>query len=344
MNKDLLVIKFGTASITKANGEPDEVILAEIARQVSILHKTYLVVIVSSGAVGAGKHFINKYEGTISQRKAAAAIGNPILLKLYAEQFAKYGVIVAQSLCERTHFSNRQQFLQLKETYQELWKNNIIPIANENDVVSNRELKFSDNDELATLIAGGFGASILMLCTQSGGLLNAKGEIVKTVKKIDDKILNMVQKSKSALGLGGMASKLTFTNIATKLGIKVLIFGMKTANSIIEAANGNTGTSFLPNEVKLSAKNKWMASGGLSVGRIVLDAGASQAILNRKSLLTIGILSFEGDFESGEVVELLNEQELVIAVGKAKLSSNGLQENLKVPTTIFVHADDMVLL
>ncbi|MCP9769142.1 glutamate 5-kinase [Lacihabitans sp. LS3-19] len=344
MKRPLLVLKFGTASITKPSGEPDLAIIEEIARQVASLHNTYRIVIVSSGAVGAGKHFVQNYEGTISQKKAAAAIGNPLLLKMYDQAFEKFGIKVAQSLLERQHFANRQQFLQLKETYEELWKSNIIPIANENDVVSNRELKFSDNDELATLIAGGFGASNLMLCTASGGLLNKNGELVSTVMEIDEQILGMVSKSKTALGLGGMASKLTFTHLATKMGIQVMIFGMKVEDGIINALNQKSGTTFLSQKVKLSAKDKWIASGGLTVGRISIDDGASKALLNRKSLLAVGISHFEGEFEAGELVEIINENAQVLAIGQAKLSSVDLASSLKIQNLVFVHADDLVLI
>ena len=344
MKRPLLVLKFGTASITKPSGEPDVEIIDEIARQTAILHKKYRVIIVSSGAVGAGKHYIQNYEATISQRKAAAAIGNPLLIKLYDQAFSKCGINVAQSLLERQHFANRQQFLQLKETYEELWKSNIIPIANENDVVSNRELKFSDNDELATLIAGGFGAKVLMLCTASGGLLNKESQLVNRVERIDEEILGMVSKSKTSLGLGGMASKLTFTHLANKMGIKVIIFGMKHTDGILNAINEKSGTTFLPQDANLSAKNKWIASGAISVGSVMLDNGACKALLARKSLLAVGITGFDGEFEAGELVEITDENGQIIAVGKAKVPSRKLQENLKVQNLVFVHADDIVLI
>ncbi|MBU2047089.1 MAG: glutamate 5-kinase, partial [Bacteroidetes bacterium] len=162
MKKPILVIKFGSASITTPNHEIDEAVIANVAVQVAELIKIYNIVLVSSGAVAAGKKKLLHYSGSLSEKKAAAAIGNPLLLQTYAHYFAPFGISIAQSLCERHHFSNRNQFLQLQKTYEELWKSNVIPIANENDVVSNLELKFSDNDELATLIAVGFGAELLL--------------------------------------------------------------------------------------------------------------------------------------------------------------------------------------
>ena len=121
-SKSVIVIKFGTASITTKSGGINESIIAEIARQVAELQPFYSIVLVSSGAVGAGKEFLKNFKGSLIERKAAAAIGNPLLLAVYGKYFTKYGISIAQSLCERQHFANRNQFLQLKETYQELWK------------------------------------------------------------------------------------------------------------------------------------------------------------------------------------------------------------------------------
>ncbi len=343
MKRDLLVIKFGTASITRANGEPDLRILEEIARQVAELHKSHRVVLVSSGAVGAGKRFVRNYEGQISQKKAAAAIGNPLLLKMYDEVFSRYGITVAQSLLERQHFANRQQFLQLKETYEELWRNHIIPIANENDVVSNRELKFSDNDELATLIAGGFGAKLMMLCTASGGLLDKEGYLLREVPEIDETVLSYVSQSRSTLGSGGMSSKLTFTHLASKMGIRVVIFGMKGSDGILQAFNGRAGTTFTPREKNLKARNKWLASGGVSVGKIVVDDGAAAAIQDRRSLLMVGIRRYEGGFTKGELVEIVKESGEVIGVGRVRVSSSALAEEAG-RSTIIIHTNDLVLL
>lgn len=344
IQKPILILKFGTASITQKNGEPDETIIAEIARQVAFLHTDYRIVMVSSGAVGAGKHFIKNYTGAIAERKAAAAIGNPLLLNIYAKYFSKYNIQIAQSLCERQHFGNREQFLQLKETYQELWENDIIPIANENDVVSNRELKFSDNDELATLIATGFGAEIMMICTLTGGLLDKEKNIIRKIENIDNHILSLVDNSKSALGSGGMASKLTFTKLATRMGIKVIIFGMKEPDGILKAIAGEAGSLFLPQEVNLSSRNKWLASGSLTVGTLQIDAGAAKALLKRSSLLAVGIKKVKGEFEIGEVVEITDNQGIMVAVARTKVSSVELSTNLKTLNYEVANANDIVLI
>jgi glutamate 5-kinase len=344
MSKPVLVLKFGTASITKSSGEPNEPVMVDIARQVAALHPYYRIVLVSSGAVGAGKALIRDYRGDITQRKAAAAVGNLLLLNQYSRFFSIYGVHIAQSLCERQHFANRDQFLQLKQTYEELWANGLIPIANENDVVSSRELKFSDNDELATLIAVGFGAEVLMLCTSVGGLLDAENQIIRRVDQFDERVFGVVRTDKSSLGLGGMASKLTFAKLATRMGIRVVIFGLNEPDSLRRALRGETGTEFPAIETAMSARNRWLASGSLVVGRLQIDAGAVRALAQRRSLLAVGVRAILGEFAAGEMVEILDEQQLAVAVARARISSEQLQQQLSQQNVDVANASDIVLL
>jgi glutamate 5-kinase len=341
MSKPILVIKFGSSSITLANGEVNELTLAKIAEQVATLSSQYSIVLVSSGAVAAGKSALLNYKATLSERKAAAAIGNPILIAKYSHYFQKYGISIAQSLCERHHFSERESFLQLKETYQELWRSGVIPIANENDVVSNVELKFSDNDELATLIATGFGAEKLLISTSVGGLLDAQGQIIRHVERIDSDILNVVNSETSSTGLGGMISKLTFTRLATRMGIKVVIFGLDQGKGIIDALHEEIGTVFEAQEASLTARQKWLASGSLIAGKVVLDKGAVKAIQNRKSLLSVGVTEYLGEFDKGEVIEILDAQKNPIAVARARYSKMELQQAKQGMEV--AHADDIVL-
>lgn len=343
VSKPILVIKFGTASITLPSGEPDVRIISEIARQVSAIHSQYRIIIVSSGAVGAGKAYIQDYKGTMTQRKAAASVGNPLLVGLYATYFAPNKIYIAQSLCERQHFANRAKFLQLKETFEELWENNIIPIVNENDVVSDRELKFSDNDELATLLAVGFGAESLMFCTSVGGLLDEQGSILRNVSNVNE-VFKFVRTDKSFLGLGGMASKLTFAKLAARMAIKVVIFGMKNQDELLEALKGNAGTVINAGKSTLSARNRWLGSGGLVSGSLQIDEGASKALLRRKSLLAVGVVEVTGDFESGEIIEIYSPSEEMIAVARARETSAAIRANMKTVNFEVAHANDIVLL
>lgn len=344
MNRPILVLKFGSASITKEGGELDEAVLADIARQVAHIHKQYHIVIVSSGAVAAGKKFIKNYGGTISERKAAASIGNPLLLNKYTQYFAPHGISIAQSLCERQHFSNRNQFLQLKKTYEELWANDIIPIANENDVVSDLELKFSDNDELATLMAVGFGASVLLFSTSVPGVLDKDGKVIPKIESIGKETLALADKEKSAVGLGGMISKLTFTRLATRMGIKVIIFGIRTEDGIIKALEEKTGTLCMPQECSMPARKKWLASGSLVTGRLQVDEGAQKALQRGQSLLAVGVKSVIENFECGEVFEIVDEDNFPVAVARAKVDAEYISKNMKAQNLEIANADDIVLL
>ncbi len=318
--KPLLVIKIGTSAIT-TKGEVDEDIIAEICRQAVVLHDKYRIVIVSSGAVGSGKNFLKGYTGKMQERKTAAAIGNPLLIQKYAKCFAEYEVFVAQILSERKHFSDRESFLQLRSTFEKLWENQIVPIVNENDVVSNNELKFSDNDELASLISVGFSADKLFFCTTVDGLLN-KGDLVPKIKNFDEEIFGMTDKKMSEGGLGGMDSKLHFAKLATRFGTEVIILNGRTKGSLLLAEEGQTGTVCVPRKCEISDNKRWIASSGVTTAKVIIDEGAKGALLKRKSLLLVGVKEIVGEFDKGEIFEIYGEgSEEIIAVGKAKVAS-----------------------
>jgi glutamate 5-kinase len=342
--KPVLVFKIGTSSITTPQGFVDEPLMAEVVKQISELHQSYHIVIVSSGAVGTGKKYIKDYSGKIDERKAAAAIGNPILINKYAGMFEPYGIPIAQSLCERSHFSHRNQFLQLRDTYEELWRNGVIPIANENDVVSSRELKFSDNDELATLLAVGFGAELLLIATSVPGVLDQNGEVVRKIERFDESVLGLATKEKSAAGLGGMVSKLTFAKLATHLGIRVCIFSARAEKGILEAVSGTTGTVCIPRKATANARQKWLASGSLISGSIVVDAGARKALEGRKSLLMVGVKEIPQGFSAGDVIDIADENGEYFAVARVRTHSSDLLQRVGEKKLIVAAADDIVVL
>ena len=343
MHKKVLVIKLGSAVITNSNGNINKAVIKKIVADIGYLSGQYNIVLVSSGAVSSGKKYLQNYKGTLLQRKVAAAIGNPILIQLYRSYFQKHGLTVAQALCERGHFSNRKQFLQLKETFTTFWQNGIIPVVNENDVISNLELKFSDNDELATLLAIGFDAETLMLCTSVGGLLDASKNIIKEVQTINTATLSLVTSEKSEVGLGGMLSKLTFTRLATSLGIKVIMCGLQRKKPFSDALLHKCGTNFIAQKSTLKNRQKWLASGSITLGNIHLDKGAAKAVANRKSLLTVGITQVEGSFAAGEVVQLMNE-DAIVGVAKTRLGATDLKKHFKEKNIMAAHANDIVLL
>jgi glutamate 5-kinase len=343
MQKPVLVIKLGTAVLTDARGDLVQATIRKVAAEVAAQSAAYRVVLVSSGAVGSGRSYFSSYKGTLAERKAAAAVGNPILIRHYQKQFSSYGIPVAQALCERQHFSSRHRFLQLKETFEVFWDNGVLPIMNENDLVSNVELKFSDNDELATLTAIGFDAEAMLLCTSVGGLLSADGEVIPRVERVGGDILGLVQKGKSSLGLGGMLSKLTFTRLACSLGIRVVICGLSGRTPFADALAGKAGTSFAPRASNLKARQKWLASGSITLGSLFIDKGAVKALSQRRSLLSVGIRQVQGKFSPGEVVQLKDEEENIIGVAKVKLGVAEVLANLSSRNVVTAHADDIVL-
>ncbi len=343
MFREVLVIKLGTAVITNQEGNIDTSVIKKVAAEIAALSQQFNIVLVSSGAVGSGRKFLHNYKGTLSERKAAAAVGNPILIQMYHKFFSVHGITVAQALCERVHFSSRKQFLQLRQTFATFWENSIIPVVNENDLVSNVEIKFSDNDELATLIAIGFDAGNLVLCTSAGGLLDDKKKIIKRIEKVDASVLQYVRTDTSGPGLGGMLSKLTFTRLATSLGINVMICGLKGKHPITDALEGNNGSYFLAKKSNLRARQKWLASGSVTLGTIHVDKGAARALQGRKSLLTIGITKAEGKFVAGEVIQIMDETGEILGVAKTRLEAPAINAQLKEKNVIAAHADDIVL-
>lgn len=343
MQKPVLVIKLGTAVITGSDGSISRPVVQKVAAGIAALSEQYRIVLVSSGAVGSGKAYIQHYKGSITERKAAAAVGNPILILLYQKFFSKYGIQVAQALCERHHFSNRQQFLQLKDTFAAFWQNGILPVVNENDLVSTIELKFSDNDELATLIAIGFDAETMIIGTSSGGFMDDQKKIIPYVEKIDNTIMGYVSSDKSSLGLGGMTSKLTFTHLASSLGIQVVICGLSGKAPLTAALEGLNGTTFKAQSSNLKARQKWLASGSITLGSIFVDKGAAKALYQRRSLLTVGISSLQGRFTAGEVVQLMDEEDNIIGVAKVKLGTTAIMDSISKKNIVAAHADDIVI-
>lgn len=343
MKKPVAILKIGTASITDVNGELNQAVMVEIARQLGSLHYRFNWIVVSSGAVGNGKNFLNNYQGSIIERKAAAAIGNPILLQKYAQFLAPYKISIAQSLCERSHFSNEEQFDQLKQTFQELWKNGVIPIANENDVVSNLELKFSDNDELATLLAVGFGASLLLLGTSVPGVIDSQGNTIAEISNIDENILSLATARLSSNGLGGMISKLTFARLATKMGIETVIFDIRKSGAIEEALKRNNGTVCLAHHSSTRQRKQWLASGNIVRGKIKIKKSALRSLLDGKRLLVENVSEIIEPFTKGEVFEILNIDSRSVAVARSQISSGSIAAG-SPRGKVLARADEIILL
>ena len=288
------------------------------------------------------RKFLKDFKGSTKDRKAAAALGNPILMNIYSALFEKHNIAIAQALLERQHFSKRKQFLQLRETIETLWDNNAIPIANENDVVNDLELRFSDNDHLATLLAAGFGAKKLLIATAVEGVLDRENKVIRKAEKASELIKKYVRKETSSLGLGGMSTKLSYASLATQLGIDVTIFGLQDADAVLKAEKTEIGTFFPSIKTMPNMRKKWIGSGSVSMSAIEVDKGAKKALKGRKSLLQVGIKSFSSDFTKGEILDIQHDGK-TFAVGIARLSSKEILD-LNKKNVIVCHTDDIVLI
>ena len=345
--KDLLVIKIGSAVLTTQKGDLSFRRIHQLVSDLAKLQPKHRLVLVSSGAIAAGHQSLGLNQKSLSvvEQRAAAAVGNRLLGDAYARAGKKHGLTIAQVLCERSHFADREKFLSLRGTLEVLWKKGAIPIFNENDVISDIEIRFSDNDELAALLAGTLGAKKLLLGTKAEGLLDRSKKLVKQIDHFSAEIFDLVQDPwNSSQGRGGMASKLRAARIATQLGVTTMIFSAMQPKALILANKTVIGTLCVASSTHSSSAQRWLAGSALPGGKLVLDSGAIAAISKRRSLLLVGIKEIQGDFLAGETVEIMapNQAE-PIAVGRVKFSAENLRHT-KNPNGIEVcHADQIHL-
>jgi glutamate 5-kinase len=175
-------------------------------------------------------------------------------------------------------------------------------------------------------------------------VLDKDGNVIRQIDSINDDTFSLAHKKTSDVGLGGMTSKLTFANLATTMGIRVVIFGVRTDDGILKAVSGTYGTVCIPRNASISARNKWLASGSLVTGRLVADEGACEAIRNRKSLLAVGIVSVTSSFADGEIFEIVDTAENIVAVARARISADTISVDSKQRNMEIANANDIVIL
>ena len=337
--KSILIVKLGTSVVTVSEFP----VLLEVSRQLAELSKRYRVVLVCSGAVAFGKQELTSFKkSNMAAKRAAASVGNAKIISHFVEWLKPYGMSAAQALLERHHFSDRKAFLNLRGTFEFLWENNVIPVVNENDVVSNVELKFSDNDELATLLAAGFMADKLLFGTAAAGLLDEDGEVVGEVREFSEDVLSLA-KGGSVGGLGGMRSKLNCAKLATRLGTDVVIFDARVPGNVLLAEKNEVGTICPGKECDVSTQQRWMASGTMISGSVVVDDGAEKALKAGKSLLLVGVVEIRGEFDKRDFFEIFNGDNEFLGVGRAKYDSVELKESMSKKGVQVAHADEVVL-
>ena len=308
-----IVVKVGTSTLTHSNGKLNLEQIERLVRQLSDLRNQGKdVVLVSSGAIGAGMGKLNLAERprTIPEKQAVAAVGQGILLHIYEKMFSEYGQATAQLLLTKADMEHRQRFLNGRNTLLTLLKLGVIPIVNEIDTVAFEEIKFGDNDTLAALVGTLIDADLVILLTDIDGFYdgdprkNSQAKRISVVETIDEQIEGLAGSVGSKFGSGGMATKVSAASIAVNAGIPLMIGHGAEPNIIRRLTSGeDVGTLFLPIEMKPHLRKKWIALGSHVGGRIVVDDGARDALLHKgKSLLPSGIVSVEGDFAAGDVV------------------------------------------
>lgn len=328
-----VVIKIGSNVLSQPNGLPDLNRIKQIADQIAVLkEKNIEVILISSGAVASGRSLIPLPEktDTVASRQLWAAVGQVKLMNIYSQLFQKYDLLCAQVLVTKEDFRDRLHYLNMKNCLKALLQNNIIPIVNENDVISVTELMFTDNDELAGFVASMLDVNALIILSNVDGIFDGhpEREGSKVIAEIDYKTTDFssfVNTSKSNFGRGGMITKCNIAHKVAGLGINVHIANGFRENSILDLLNGvPLGTKFLPKKNTSSLK-KWIAhSENYAKGKVVVNEGAKSALTSSRasSLLPIGIVQIEGSFQKGDIIRLVDEQGNAIGLGQADYSSD----------------------
>jgi len=325
------------------------------------------VILVSSGAIAAGlaKLGLKKTRGMpLSLKQAAAAIGQCGLMWIYEKTFGAHGKQVAQVLLTREDLSNRTRFLNARNTLQTLLDHGVVPIINENDTVSVDEIKFGDNDNLSSMVVHLTDASLLVILSDIDGLYTSdpktdrSAQLIPLVEKITAEIERGAGDARTAIGTGGMRSKIITAKKVGAYGVPMAIVNGKKNGVLQELFDGReVGTLFLPKAEKQDSRKHWIAYTVKPAGVVAMDDGAVEALKNRgKSLLPGGIISVEGTFKVGDCVTCVDGSGTAFARGLVKYSSADLDRIKGLKTSQIeavlghkdydevIHRDDLVIL
>jgi glutamate 5-kinase len=337
-----ILIKVGSAVLTGDDGLDLKIINSLVAEMSQLVNKGYSVVLVSSGAIASGKQRmqITGKLKSIPEKQAAAAIGQGRLMSVYSESFEKNGIHVAQILLTLSDLTDRQRYLNVRNTLSTLMEWGVIPIINENDTVAVDEIKFGDNDNLAAMIANIIEADLFINLTSTAGLYDCnpaefkKAKFIPLVCEFTDNIEAIATAETSVQGTGGMKSKVLAAKKVTAIGIPCIIAPGKKKQILTDIIAGKeTGTLFLPRPDRLNSKKYWIAFMLRSRGKLVIDDGAIKAILEKgKSLLPSGVIDVEGDFIMGDPVSCIDGEGTLIAKGLINFSSDEIRKIMGLKT------------
>ena len=355
-NAKRIVVKAGSKVLVQSTGRPDsrrlKLLVDELAQ---FQNNGGEVAFVSSGAIGAGLEALGmKTRPTaIPDLQMAAAVGQTRLMSLYDNLFGGNKCNIGQVLLTHDALKHRERHLNARNTLLNLIANRIVPIINENDAISTKEIKFGDNDVLAALVAILVDADALVLLSTTDGLRepvgNGKTRRVSFIEEVDDDVLGLVADRQSKLSTGGMASKLESAQIAAHNGIPVVIANGRKTRVLTRILQGqDEGTLLFPKEGNISKRKRWIAFFNRAEGHIVVDDGAAAALGKGKSLLPVGIKSVEGSFKVGAMVNIQTVGGEHIARGLVEYSSDDIDgikgRKTSGKTGEVIHRDNMVVL
>ncbi|MCC5929040.1 MAG: glutamate 5-kinase [Cyclobacteriaceae bacterium] len=332
-----IAIKVGSNVLTKNDGLPNLDIMLSLVKQMANLNQEGVeVILISSGAVAAGRGLLSLPAKTdpVAGRQVLSSIGQVQLMQHYTELFKSFNLLCAQVLVTRQDFKDRQHYLNMRSCINTLLQYGIIPVVNENDVVSVTELMFTDNDELAGLVAAMVNADALIILSNIDGVYDGDPAMPgsKIISVYDPEAIDLdhiASTKKSGFGRGGIITKCRNAIKSAGLGTEVFIANGYTESVISRIAAGeNLGTRF---KAKKSANNikKWIGhSAGFATGKVYINQGAAQILKSQKaaSLLPVGITHIEGFFQKNDIIRIFDHQNKEIGLGRAQYGDKKAQE------------------
>ncbi len=336
MKYQRIVIKIGSSTLTAGTRRISKPRLIDLTRAIhQIKQQGCQVMVVSSGAIAAGREILGfpDLPKFIPAKQMLAAVGQPRLMEIYEQFFSIYEQKVAQVLLTRADLTDRRRYLNARNTLEALLGQSVIPIINENDTVATEEIRFGDNDNLSAQVANLIEADLLILLTDQDGVYDRdprSNPDARLYRKIDspeipEEMWAAAGGSVSGVGTGGMITKLQAADLARRAGSTVVIASGAKPEAILRIANGDAvGTLFTPVINKMEARKRYILAAGKSAGKILIDAGAERALERGGSLLAVGILSVQGDFERGDPVQVVCGKGQSVAMGIANYAARDL--------------------
>ncbi len=359
-----IVVKIGSSSVTGAGGGVDVSAVAKLSGEVAVLREAgHTVVLVTSGAIAAGWAALGggPRPADPATLQAVSAVGQHRLMRVYDDALAGLGLTVGQVLLAPLDFAYRQQYLHARQTLARLIDLGVVPVVNENDVTSDDEIRFGDNDRLAALVAHLVAADLLVLLTDTAGLHTAdprvspEASLIEEVAEIDHALECVAGGAGSDVGSGGMASKLAAAKMASWSGVETLIADAALPGVLVSAVTRapGSGTRFRARQRRLPARKLWIAFAVAPAGTVIVDEGARRALVDGDaSLLPAGVLSVAGTFDADQAVEIAGPDGVVFAKGLVRhpaerirsWSGRRTRELPQGAAHEVVHRDDLVVL